>query len=102
MKTNRKRQTSHMTKHLVSIIIPVYNGEQFIAEAIECVLAQDYRPIEILAVVDGSTDNTADIARSFRKVQYIYQTNQGNGTAKNVGINAARGETLAFLDVDDL
>lgn len=87
---------------LVSVIIPVYNGDRHLAEAIESVLAQTYRPIEIIVVDDGSTDNTANIARSYQQVRYIYQKNQGNGTAKNTGISVAQGELIAFLDVDDL
>lgn len=87
---------------LVSVVIPVYNGERYLAEAIESVFAQDYRPIEVIVVDDGSIDNTAEIARSYREVRYIYQINQGHGKAKNVGIAAARGEFIAFLDADDL
>lgn len=91
-----------VSKPLVSVIIPVYNGEQYLAEAIESVFAQDYRHIEVIVVDDGSIDNTADIARSYREVRYIYQINQGHGKAKNVGIAATRGEFIAFLDADDL
>ncbi len=87
---------------LVSAIIPVYNGERYLAEAIASVLAQTYRPIEIIIVDDGSVDGTANIAKSYKKVRYIYQTNQGHGMAKNAGIAAARGEFLAFLDADDI
>jgi len=89
-------------KPLVSAIIPVYNCERYLAEAIESVLAQTYRPIEIIVVDDGSMDGTADIAQSYEEVRYIYQTNQGRGAAMNVGIKVARGEIIAFLDADDL
>lgn len=91
-----------MDNLLVSVIIPVYNGERYLADAIESVLAQTYRPIQLVVVDDGSEDGTAEIARSFREVKYIYQANQGHAAAMNAGIRAARGEFVAFLDADDL
>jgi len=87
---------------LVSVIIPVYNGERYLGEAIESVLGQTYRPLELLVVDDGSTDGSADVASSYPEVSYMYQTNQGHGAAKNAGAAAARGEFLAFLDADDV
>jgi len=88
---------------LVSIIVPVYNGERYLAEAIESALAQTYRPIEIIVVDDGSTDRTADVARTFSEtVRYYYQPNSGSGAARNTGIQKARGSFLAFIDADDL
>ena len=87
---------------LVSVIIPVYNGDHHLAEALESVLAQTYRPIEIIVVDDGSTDNSANIARSYKEVRYIYQPNQGVAVARNTGISQACGEFIAFLDQDDL
>jgi len=89
---------------LVSVIIPVYNGERYLAEAIESVSAQTYRPIEIIVVDDGSTDNSADVAKSFTnfQVRYCYQTNSGQGAARNRGVDLARGSFLAFLDADDV
>jgi glycosyltransferase involved in cell wall biosynthesis len=86
---------------LVSIIIPVYNYGQFLAEAIESILLQSYRPIEVIIVDDGSTDNTSDIARSYPDVQYVYQPNQGVAIARNTGIYMAMGKYIAFLDADD-
>lgn len=86
---------------LVSTIIPVYNGEEFLARAIESVWAQNYRPLEVIVVDDGSSDGTASVARRWPEVRYLYQPNQGHGTAKNTGIARARGEYLAFLDADD-
>lgn len=86
---------------LVSIIIPVYNGEAFLAKTLQSVFAQDYRPIEVIVVDDGSTDRTAEIAQSFSNVRYIYQPNQGPAYARNQGIAAAQGDLLAFLDADD-
>jgi glycosyltransferase involved in cell wall biosynthesis len=87
---------------LVSIIIPVYNGEKYLAEAIESVLVQTYRPVEIIVIDDGSTDESANIAKSFKDVRYSHQTNQGVSVARNVGLENARGEFIAFLDADDI
>ncbi len=92
-----------MTKPMVSAIIPVYNGERYLAEAIESILAQTYRPIEIIVVDDGSTDGSASIAKGFSDhVQYFYQSNGGCPAARNTGIKNARGSFFAFLDADDL
>lgn len=88
---------------LVSVIIPVYNGERFLREAVQSVLDQQYSPIEIIIVDDGSTDGTATVARSFSKtVRYLHQTNKGPAAARNRGIEHARGSLLAFADADDL
>jgi glycosyltransferase involved in cell wall biosynthesis len=88
---------------LVSVIIPVYNGEKYLAEAIQSVLAQTWRPIEIIVVDDGSTDGSADIARRYGSpVRYCCQLNRGTGAARNKGIELAHGNFLAFLDQDDL
>ncbi len=87
---------------LVSVVIPVYNGEKFIANSISSVLNQTYQPVEIIVVDDGSEDGTAEIIRSFEDVKYIYQVNQGHGQAKNAGIEASSGYYLAFNDADDI
>jgi glycosyltransferase involved in cell wall biosynthesis len=92
-----------MKHSLISCIIPVYNGEQFLREAIDSVLAQSYRPIEVIVVDDGSTDGTASVARSYgHKVKYLWQVNSGPAVARNLGISTAKGEYIAFLDADDL
>ncbi len=90
------------TNRLASIIMAVYNSEPFLAEAIESALAQTYRPNEIVVVDDGSSDQSADIARSYEEVRYIYQTNQGPAVARNRGLAIAQGEFISFLDPDDL
>ena len=88
---------------LVSVIIPVFNGERYLAEAIESALAQTYRPIEIVVVDDGSTDGTAEAVKPFiPPVRYVHQPNGGTGAARNRGIEEARGDFFAFLDADDL
>lgn len=88
---------------LISIIIPVYNRARYLAEAIESVLAQTYRPIEIIVVDDGSTDGTADVARRFSEtVRYFYQSNSGCSAARNKGIENTLGSFFSFLDSDDL
>ncbi len=87
---------------LVTVVIPVYNSAKFLAAALDSVFAQTYRPIEVIVVDDGSTDNSAEIVRDYPKVQYFYQSNQGVSVARNVAIAAAKGEFIAFLDADDL
>jgi glycosyltransferase involved in cell wall biosynthesis len=93
-----------MNDPLVSAIVPVYNGERYIDSALKSIIEQNYHPLEIIVVDDGSTDNTAEIVRSFKEVHYIYQPNQGPGpaAARNTGILAAKGEFIAFLDADDI
>ena len=89
--------------HLVSVVIPVYNGASFLAGAIENVLAQNYEPLEIIVVDDGSTDATAQVAAGYSKeVHYVRQPNAGPSASRNLGIKLSQGDMLAFLDVDDL
>lgn len=87
---------------MVSVIIAVFNGEKYIKEAIESVLNQTYKDIELIVVDDGSTDNTKGIITSYLKVKYVYQENKGEGAARNLGTGLAEGEYVAFLDADDL
>ena len=87
----------------VSAIIPVFNGERYLAHALESILAQTYRPLEILVVDDGSTDRSAEVAHRFGPaIRYIYQANAGAGAARNRGIALSTGDFVAFLDQDDL
>lgn len=90
-----------MEKPLVSVIIPVYNGAKYIAEAIESVCVQNYDHIEIVIVDDGSTDDTSSVVQSFKDIHYIRQENHGCAAARNTGITESRGDLLAFLDADD-
>lgn len=86
-----------------SVIIPVYNGAPYLAEAIESVLAQTCRSFEIIVVDDGSTDGSAGIiARYAASVRHCFQENRGTGAARNRGVEAAQAPLLAFLDQDDL
>jgi len=93
-----------MKDKLVSVIVPVYNGERYLAAAIKSVLGQTYRPVEIIVVDDGSTDGSARIVREFgAAVRYEPQSHLGSPDAcRNRGIKLADGEYLAFLDQDDL
>ena len=86
---------------LVSAIIPVFNGELFVAEAINSVLAQDYEPKEIIVADDGSTDGSVAVARAFPGVTVLELEHGGVSAARNAGVQASRGEWLAFLDADD-
>jgi glycosyltransferase involved in cell wall biosynthesis len=89
---------------LVSVIIPCYNYARYLSECLESVLAQTVVPEEILVVDDGSTDNTREVAESFRerRVAYVHQQNQGLASARNTGIAHSSGEYLALLDADDV
>jgi glycosyltransferase involved in cell wall biosynthesis len=91
-----------MSNPLVSVIIAVKDGERFLAEAINSVLEQDYRPLEIIVVDDHSVDRSREIANSFEQVRVISHIDHGPAAARNVGIDAANGEFLAFLSYDDL
>ena len=88
---------------LVSVIIPVHNGERFVADAVGSVLAQQYPSLEIIVIDDGSTDGTEDAVRRLPcDVLYFKQENLGPAAARNRGIRDASGDFVAFLDVDDL
>jgi len=88
---------------LVSIIIPCYNGERFVAEAIESALAQTYPHKEVIVIDDGSTDNSLEVIKSFGdKIRWETGPNRGGCAARNRGIELARGELIQFLDADDI
>jgi glycosyltransferase involved in cell wall biosynthesis len=91
-----------MNGPLVSVVVPVLNGERFLGEAIESIRAQSYRALEILAVDDGSTDGTPELLAALSDVQCIRQENAGPASARNRGVEASRGELVAFLDADDV
>ena len=89
----------------VSVIMPVYNASDFIAAAIDSVLSQTLKEIELICIDDGSTDNSLDILKEYQanddRVRIVTETNAGPAIARNNGIRRARGEYLAFLDADD-
>ena len=88
---------------LVSCIIPVFNAERFLDEAVRSALAQTYPALEIIVVNDGSTDGSeAVLAKYQSRVACILQPNRGEAAARNTGVRAARGEFVAFLDADDM
>jgi glycosyltransferase involved in cell wall biosynthesis len=86
---------------LVSVIIPIKDGERWLSEAIESVLAQEYPRLELIVVDGQSTDRSAEIARSHSEVTLIGQTGTGLAQAWNQGIEASAGTLIAFLDGDD-
>lgn len=87
----------------VSVVIPLYNCERYIGEAIESVLAQTFRDFEIIVIDDGSTDGSAKAVHRFGDaVRYVYQPNAGVSAATNRGVAAARGDLIALFDNDDV
>lgn len=91
-----------MTRPLISVMIGVYDAERYLAEAIDSVFAQSYRPLELIVVDDGSDDGSGEIARGYGdKLTYARQENAGNGSARNHAVRLASGDLFAFLDADD-
>jgi glycosyltransferase involved in cell wall biosynthesis len=87
----------------VSVVVPTYNGEAYVGEALQSILRQSHPPFEVIVCDDGSTDDTAEVVGSFEgRVRLIHQANQGVSAARNRAARTARGEFLAFLDQDDL
>jgi glycosyltransferase involved in cell wall biosynthesis len=86
---------------LVSVVIPAFNAEGFLAEALRSTLDQGYRPIEVIVVDDGSSDGTLAVAESFDGVNCVRQRHQGEAAARNTGVLASSGDLIAFLDADD-
>jgi glycosyltransferase involved in cell wall biosynthesis len=93
-----------MQSDLVSIMMPAYNTEKYIGEAIESVLAQSYPHWELIIVNDGSTDRTAEIATQYTdlRIKVFHQVNSGESAARNAALKQMKGEYVAFLDADDL
>lgn len=91
---------------LVSIVMPAYNAEKYIAESIDSVLSQTYINWELLVIDDGSTDRTKEIVESYtekdHRIFYHYQENGKQGKARNLGLEQSKGDFIAFLDSDDL
>jgi len=95
--------TNLQTAPRVSVVMPVYNVEAYVAEAIQSVLAQTFTDFELIIVDDGGTDASLAICRSFSdpRITIVSQRNRGLAGARNTGIAAARGEFVALLDSDD-
>jgi len=92
-----------MIRPLISCIVPVFNGERYLREALESIFQQTYQPLEVIVVDDGSTDGTASILTSYgERIRPLWQPNAGPAAARNLGLAAAQGEFIAFLDADDL
>ena len=88
---------------LVSVVVPVFNGAQYIEACLQSILQQDYPALEVIVVDDGSTDQTESLVRNFSKnVVYVRQENSGSAVARNLGVQIARGDLIAFNDSDDL
>lgn len=89
--------------HLVSCIVPVYNGERYVAEALDSILSQSYAPVEVIVVDDGSEDGTAGVLSGYgRRIRCVRQENAGPAAARNRGLAESAGDLVAFLDADDL
>lgn len=88
---------------LVSVVMPCFNAAPYLRAAIESVLSQDYRPLELIVVDDGSTDGSGAVAQTFgSEIVFVEQENQGIAAARNVGVERAGGTYVAFCDADDL
>lgn len=94
-----------MDKQLISVIVPVYNTQDYLKKCVDSLLAQDYSEIEILLVDDGSSDSCSDIceeySRKYPHIRCIHQKNQGLSAARNTGIAQAKGDYIYLIDSDD-
>jgi glycosyltransferase involved in cell wall biosynthesis len=87
----------------VSCIVPAFNAERYLREALDSIFAQTHPALDVLVVDDGSTDDSPGVAKSYGdRVRYLFQPNAGPAAARNRGLDAARGQFVAFLDADDL
>jgi glycosyltransferase involved in cell wall biosynthesis len=91
-----------MSRPLVSVIMPAYNRERYLGEALDSVFAQGYHPLEVIVADDGSTDGTARVAIAYPEVRLLSLAHGGVSAARNAAIAASTGSLLAFLDSDDL
>jgi glycosyltransferase involved in cell wall biosynthesis len=94
-----------ISRPLVSIVIPAYNAEKYLADAVRSAQTQDYEHLEVIIVDDGSTDSTPELAKGFAaadaRVRVVSQSNGGLSSARNTGLRHARGDFVSFLDSDD-
>ena len=94
-----------MNQKLISIVVPVYNVEEYLSRCLDSIINQTYKNIEIICVNDGSTDNSLKILTTYSELDYrikiISQENQGLSEARNIGIKNSSGEYIGFIDSDD-
>ena len=94
-----------MEQPLISIIVPVYNAENYLEDCVESLLQQSYKNIEFILVDDGSTDTSAEIcdiySRKDTRVTVIHKENEGQAEARNIGVQYSHGEFIGFADDDD-
>lgn len=92
-------------KPLISVIVPVYNGQDYLSKCIESIESQTYQNLEVIIINDGSTDKTAEVccklAKKYENIHVITMNDEGVSTARNAGIDAAGGEFVTFVDADD-
>lgn len=90
---------------MISVIVPVFNTENYLKKCIDSILQQTYQDIELIIVDDGSTDNSFFICKEYerkdRRVKVIHKENGGQGSARNVGLDVCKGEYIIFVDSDD-
>lgn len=102
---NEKRDCARMESSLISVIVPVYNVQQYLSQCVESILAQTYQRLEIILVDDGSTDGSGrlcdDFAQKDGRIKVLHVTNGGPAKARNIGIDCATGEYIVFVDSDD-
>lgn len=95
-----------MNNHTISIVVPIYNKEQFLSTTLDALLCQTYQDLEILLVDDGSTDSSGAICDAYAsrdsRIRVIHQENRGVSAARNVGLDAAQGAFIGFCDSDDI
>ena len=93
-------------RQLISVIVPVYNSEQFLNDCIQSIVNQTYNHIEIILIDDGSTDRSSTIcdfwSRTDHRVKVIHKTNEGSAKARNIALRIANGDYIAFADSDDI
>ena len=94
-----------MTTPLISVIVPIYNVEEYLSGCLESILSQNFSDFEIICIDDGSTDESGSILEMYAskdsRIRTVHQENKGLSSARNVGLDMARGEYIAFCDSDD-
>ena len=104
MRLEKQLDLNKMKQELISVIIPLYNAEKYIAKCIESVINQDYESWELIVIDDGSKDNSFEIAQKYvsdKRIKVIHQDNSGVSQTRNNGIELAKGKYITFIDSDD-